>query len=99
MSDKCGFNMAWVGHCKNTIPCEDHKDLVCESCGAPATHDCAETGQFVCGTPLCDECEHVTFPDGTNGGIGFNAQMLPGGIKRHCKKTDQVNTPWYTRKP
>ena len=99
MSDKqCQFIKAWIGQCKNTMPCEEHASLECSSCGAPATSECAETGQFVCGEPLCDDCEHVTFPDGTNGGIGFNAQNLPGGIKRHCKKTDQVNAPWYARK-
>jgi hypothetical protein len=26
--------------------CEEHADLVCASCGAPATHSCYETGQF-----------------------------------------------------
>lgn len=46
---------------------------------------------------LCDECEHTLFPDGTNGGIGFNAAKLPDGMKRHCKKSAQQFTPWYAR--
>jgi hypothetical protein len=37
--------------------CDDHKDLKCSVCGKPATHGCSYTGQFVCGQPLCDECE------------------------------------------
>lgn len=68
----------------------------CGSCGAPATHDCDETGQFVCGVPLCGECEHVNFEDGTNGGVGFDAMPLPEEVrKRHCKKTEQKFKPWY----
>ncbi len=96
----CGFGEAWIGKCKVETDggrCEKHKDLVCISCGKPATHTCDETGQFVCGEALCDECEHTTFPDGCNGGIGFNAQKLPEGMKRHCKKTEQRYQPWYMR--
>jgi len=93
----CGFNQAWIGPCKNTAPCEKHADLVCESCGAPATRSCDETGQFVCGAPLCGDCEHTIFPEGHNGGIGFNAHPCPEGMERHVRKTEQQYTPWYTR--
>jgi hypothetical protein len=97
----CAWDEAWVGKCKKIAQdgsrfCEEHKDKVCSSCGAVATHSCGETGQFVCGFPLCDDCEHITFPDGTNGGIGFMAQQLPDGVrKRHVKKSDQKFKPWF----
>ena len=49
----CGFEKAWVGKCKTPVEaegirCPEHR-MECCSCGAPATKDCAETGQFVCG--------------------------------------------------
>ena len=95
--DVCGFDEAWIGPCKELNPCEKHKDRKCASCGARAISSCPETGQFVCGEYLCDDCEHTIFPNGTNGGIGFNAEALPEGMKRHCRKTEQQFTPWYAR--
>lgn len=99
----CKFNIAWVGDCK-TEPgegedfCQEHSNMKCSSCGEQATHTCEETGQFVCGSPLCDECEHTTAEDGTNGGIGFfRTSPLPEGYKTHCKKSDQAHQPWYTQ--
>ncbi|WP_430438956.1 hypothetical protein [Shinella sp.] len=40
--------------------CEEHATAKCASCGQPATHGCDFCGQFVCGTPLCDECTFGT---------------------------------------
>jgi hypothetical protein len=61
---KCRWDEAWIGTCGKGCDesgfCEDHKKTCC-SCGSAATHSCAETGQFVCGFPLCDECEHLFF--------------------------------------
>lgn len=94
---RCEFIRAWVGQCKNDLPCEEHDDLKCVSCGEPAICTCDETGQFVCGAPLCGDCEHTLFEDGTNGGIGFNASPCPEGMKRHIRKGTQRHTPWYTR--
>lgn len=99
---RCNFDEAWIGRCQQEVAdahgmCFKHGKLLCASCGEQATHDCDETGQFVCRAPLCNECEHSTAPDGTNGGIGFNAQTLPEGMRRHCKKTEQRFTPWYAR--
>ena len=56
----CKFNMAWHGRCgKRGFPyCPKHASMKCRKCGAPATHDCAETFQFVCGEPLCDKHNH-----------------------------------------
>jgi hypothetical protein len=99
----CKWQEAWVGPCKESEDesgfCKKHKGLKCCSCGAQATHNCEETGQFVCGEFLCGECEHTTFENGTNGGIGFNAQEPPEGMRRHTKKVDQIYSPWYSRRP
>lgn len=93
----CRFIRAWSGACINpgNSYCKTHMDMKCSSCGIQATHECEETGQFVCGAPLCDNCEHVTFPDGTNGGVGFNQRPLGELPKRHIKKTEQIHKPWY----
>jgi hypothetical protein len=98
----CGFDEAWRGKCKNLAVkngrCKEHADLVCVSCGKPATHSCSETGQLVCGAPLCDDCEHTTSMEGTNGNIGFyRTSPLPEGMKEHCKKCDQKVFPWYVK--
>lgn len=104
MPEQCAFDVAWVGRCRQpAMPegkmCTEHSNKTCCSCGEPATHECAETGQFVCGFFLCDNCEHTIFPDGTNGGIGF--MTTPGfadlKLKSHCKKTEQQVLPWYER--
>ena len=98
---KCKWNVAWVGPCQKeaegkTEYCKEHTKKCC-SCGKPATHDCDETGMFVCGAPLCGDCKHTTFPDGTNGGVGFNEEELPEGMKRHSKKAEQKYKLWYER--
>ena len=96
---ECGFNMAWIGKCKEPAVengrCAKHSKEICVNCGAPATHDCPETGQFCCGASLCDDCEHTTAVDGTNGGIGFfRVSELPEGMKEHCKIADQKCFSW-----
>ncbi|WP_242249200.1 hypothetical protein [Bacillus cereus group sp. BfR-BA-01328] len=58
----CKFNKAWIGICKEKNAegqkyCIEHKEMTCSVCGEQATHDCAETNQFVCGTNLCDKEE------------------------------------------
>lgn len=99
-NEGCGFQKAWVGRCGKPVHengmCEEHSKIKCVSCGAQATHECSETGQFVCGAPLCDDCEHTNATDGTNGNIGFfRTAPLPQGMKEHCKKCDQKEFPWY----
>src|SRR5690554_1608481 len=89
--DKCKFNKAWVGKCgkptvENSDYCEEHLGMKCDSCGKQATHSCSETFQFVCGAPLCDDCEHEIAPNGTN-----------GGAMKHCRKDKQKYKPWYMR--
>lgn len=96
----CKWIAAWIGKCDKPVVegseyCEEHVKEKCCSCGAQATHSCEETGQFVCGEPLCGDCEHTIFPSGTNGGIGFCAEPCPEGMKRHCKKTEQKFKTWW----
>jgi hypothetical protein len=65
---KCVFDKAWKGACgkptlNNSDFCEEHDGLLCSRCDSvgeinQATHECEETSQFVCGTPLCDNCTH-----------------------------------------
>lgn len=58
---KCQFQHAYRSCGKDSKPglnmCEQHSEIKCCVCGAPATHECWFHGQFVCGAPLCDECE------------------------------------------
>ena len=90
----CGFDEEWRGPCKTPVEpdgsrCDEH-DLKCVSCGEPATHSCHETGQFVCGEPLCDGCQHLIWPEGHKPGIGFNAMDLPEGFtSRYIKKSER----------
>jgi hypothetical protein len=95
----CKFNIAWVGKCKKDGDpfCDKHASMKCAVCRNQATRECPETGQFVCGEILCDDCEHTIFPEGHNGGVGFNAMPLPEGMKHHCRKAEQKYQPWYMR--
>lgn len=89
----CSFGRAWIGECGNDADesgfCEKHKGIKCCSCGKQATRECSETMQFVCGAPLCDDCEHT---------IRDNGGQLPNGLKGHCKKSEQVYKLWYMKK-
>ncbi len=89
---RCKFDKAWVGQCSNQANggnCEEHSNIKCVSCGETATHECSETMQFVCGAPLCDECEHTIQSNGCNSG-----GILPQGLKSHCKKVEQKFKHW-----
>ena len=70
----CRYDLAWRGPCRqhseNDI-CEFHSKIKCQVCGAQATKECDHTGQFVCGTPLCDNCEGITDTSKPSGGWGF----------------------------
>ena len=92
----CGFGIAWLAPCKHEVEapgcrCSEHTDIKCASCGAPATHQCEETGGLVCGYPLCDECTHNTHPEGHNGLMC----KWPDGMRMHCKKSERKYAPWY----
>jgi hypothetical protein len=73
---KCSYDIAWVGCCKKEtaagqIMCDEHAKEKCISCGAAAIKQCDYTGQFVCGYPLCDDCEGWTDSTKPYGGWGF----------------------------
>lgn len=73
----CNFNKAWIGICKNENVngkeyCTEHLEIKCSICGEQATHDCDETGQFVCGTPLCDSQECILKHYYINHGYAFH---------------------------
>lgn len=69
----CGFDKAWIGGCQEAVEkpgdrCLKHAGIKCCSCGEPATRECDHTGiQFVCGYPLCDDCEHGVPEKGQEG--------------------------------
>lgn len=70
----CEFNVAWVGKCKSEPEkqfCEKHEKAKCCVCGSQATNECSHTGQFVCGAPLCDNCEGYTKENKKAGVWGF----------------------------
>lgn len=58
----CKFYNAWVGRCNQSVVennmCKQHLKEKCFKCNGQATRSCAHAGQFVCGTPMCDEHEH-----------------------------------------
>lgn len=91
----CKFVKAWIGDCNAPTEqgqeyCEIHSKMVCAVCGKQATHDCAETYQFVCGIPLCDECvcpclKHARMRSGLERAHAANMQftsIAPGWAER-----------------
>lgn len=75
----CKFDLAWRGPCGEEAEdgdfCRSHTGVKCVSCGGVATRECAHTGiQFVCGYPLCDNCEHGEVPPDSLFGIGGKHQ-------------------------
>lgn len=38
--------------------CSEHAGEKCVSCGTQAVRACSHAGQFVCGYPLCGDCDH-----------------------------------------
>lgn len=94
MNDRCLFIESWRGRCNAAVTengrCTTHASMMCVVCGAPATHDCDHTGQFVCGAPLCDNCEGHTDVNKPAGSWGFmnhshshRAKATPQGAAEH----------------
>jgi hypothetical protein len=59
---ECQFDAAWR---KCRAPrdfgsrfCEAHSGQACVVCGKDAVRECSATFQFVCGYPLCANCDH-----------------------------------------
>lgn len=70
----CRYSMAWIGACKKECEgdiCEHHSKVTCCVCGKQATHECNHTGQFVCGAPLCEDCEGFVDSEKPSGSWGF----------------------------
>lgn len=73
---RCRFVIAYQGRCgcepvNERGVCSQHAAVTCQSCGSPATTQCSYTGQFVCGAPLCDDCEGWNDNTKPYGGWGF----------------------------
>ena len=91
----CKYDLAWHGPCSQHSEsdiCESHSKIKCQVCGAQATKECAHTGQFVCGAPLCDNCEGFTDTSKPSGGWGF-ANHIHKQISRIIRITDCEGCP------
>lgn len=60
----CAYDMGYGGKCTSTIKdgtpfCNGHLGKLCTGCGQQATNDCTVELQFVCGYPLCNNCQHT----------------------------------------
>lgn len=51
--------------------CARHATVKCANCGDQATHECSYAGQFVCGAPLCADCEGWEDRTKAGGSWGF----------------------------
>jgi hypothetical protein len=59
---KCQYDRGYGENCQQeviqgSVFCDEHNGKKCTSCGAQAIKDCSYCGQFVCGFPLCENCE------------------------------------------
>lgn len=74
-ASKCKYMLAWSGPCcadaEVGLRCARHSGIECANCGAPADRECSHTGQFVCGAPLCDQCEGFVDSTQPSGSWGF----------------------------
>lgn len=74
MSSACKFEKAWIGPCGKECEadfCKEHLQVKCCVCGKQAKRECSYCGQFVCGYPLCDDCEDYAIPNTGSGAWGF----------------------------
>ena len=70
----CTYWPSWQPQCRQTCEgefCEKHANIMCCVCGSKAVHECDHTGQFVCGAPLCNNCEGHTDTSAKSGSWGF----------------------------
>jgi len=98
--EKCIFIKSWVGRCKldaiHNQYCAEHSDKKCVNCGEQATHDCDQTmSAFVCGAPLCNDCEHTIFKEGYNQPV--DSEDIDNKLPMHVAKGEQKYHPWYMR--
>ena len=72
----CIYRFAYSSHrcgaeTGDGIVCEKHAAVKCQSCGEQATQECDYCGQFVCGSPLCENCEGFEDRSKESGVWGF----------------------------
>jgi hypothetical protein len=73
-TNKCKFTPAYSSRCQRPCIgdyCEEHDGIKCGVCGNQAVHGCHYCGQFVCGFPLCGDCEEFTDTTKASGAWGF----------------------------
>ena len=71
----CPYFPAYSGRCNGMKGasgyCIKHTEKKCCVCGDQAVRECNHTGQFVCGYPLCRNCEGFTDDKKSGGTWGF----------------------------
>ena len=71
----CPYYPAYSGKCNGIKGesgfCVTHVNKKCGVCGEQAVTECNHTGQFVCGQPLCPDCEGFTDNKKSGGSWGF----------------------------
>lgn len=71
----CPYMPAYSSRCNGIKTasgfCKGHTGKACSVCGEQATRECNHTGQFVCGAPLCPNCEPFTDTTKPSGSWGF----------------------------
>jgi hypothetical protein len=71
----CPFVIAYVGRCNRfrgeSGYCSRHASEKCSVCGGQASRQCSYAGQFVCGAPLCKNCEGWEDQSKSSGAWGF----------------------------
>jgi hypothetical protein len=76
MGASCVYRFAYSSHrcgaeTNGGLVCDTHAVRECSSCGAQATQECDYCGQFVCGAPLCDDCQGFEDRSKDSGAWGF----------------------------
>lgn len=83
----CTYELAWRGKCSEPCTerfCDKHMKERCVSCGEQSTQECDMASSLVCGSPLCDDCEH---------GFVKNENGWWVGVHRKKSDTGHVTTP------
>ena len=87
-TETCRFQFAYsVNRCGQPADasriCEGHQQVKCVSCKGQATNECSYCGQFVCGAPLCDDCQGTEDRGKDPGSWGFLNH-------RHVRKSERA---------
>ena len=90
----CRYWPCWQSQCKMECEgefCSTHAGKQCCVCGEQAAHECNHTGQFVCGAPLCDNCEGYTDTSKPSGSWGFMNHAHRKRATQAAKQGAQAN--------